>query len=360
VILPKNANFSRILTAVLALSALGAAQPISSGGFGATIRTRDTSSAAIASVETARPQVESVASSPAHLIAGASTLLTIRLRQPAPEGGATVSLATSDDSVVSVPAFVKIPAGDMSTTIEAFTSSDAESKAVTITAFSDSTLAGTSLEVVPAATIPFTLSLHPATVTITPGDSGSSTAKTTAGTGYSHTLKLTAANLPAGVALSFSPTSIPAPGTGSSTANISVGSSVAAGTYSIHVTASDGTHSRSATLRLKVGSTSSSGPGATFQGCWYQSGDNSYQGVIINTANSGTWPFYANLYFGASCDPNQWADDFGLGQLLQFSPMYTWTMWFNHFPNQTAMSAQYQIGSQVSQCINYETVSTCP
>jgi hypothetical protein len=352
----------RFLIAAFALTlATGAqAQTDSSAGFGAAMRPSSVSSASVSSLEAARPQVASVTLSPARLTAGASTSITVRLTQPAPEAGTTVSLVTSDDSIVSVPAFVKVPAGADAATVEAYTASDTGDSKVSITAFTDSNLAGASLEVTASTTTPFTLSLSPNTLTVLPGNSGSTTAKTKANTGYSHSLKLTATNLPTGVALSFTPSTVPAPGTGSSAANLTVGSSVATGTYSIHVTASDGTHSRSVTLKLKVGSSSSGGPGATFSGCWYQSGGNSYQGVIVTTKNTGNWPFYANLYFGATCNPNDWADDFGLGEILYFSPMYTWTLWFNHFPDQTAMSAQYQIGPQLSQCINYATAPTCP
>lgn len=358
---PRFALVPRILIAALTLTiAAGAhAQKAGSGDFGAAMRPTTDSSTSASTLEAARPQVASVTLSPAHLTAGASTSITVRLTQPAPEPGTTVSLVTSDDNIISHPAFVKVPAGEDSATIEAYTSSDTGDSKVSISAFTDSTLAGASLDVAASTTEPFGLSLSPTTVTILPGNSGSTTVKTTAHSGYSHSLKLTATNLPTGVKLSFSPVTVPAPGTGSSAVNLTVPSSVANGTYSIHVTASDGTNSRSVTLKLKVGS-SSSGPGATFSGCWYQSGGNSYQGVMITTTNSGTWPFYANLYFGATCDPNDWADDFGLGQLLQFNPLYTWTMWFNHFPNQTAMSAQYQIGPQLSQCINYATAPTCP
>jgi hypothetical protein len=356
---PRFALIRQLLIAVLALTAGAHAQKTSSGDFGASMRPSNVSTASVSSLESARPQVASVTLSSARLTAGESTSLTIRLTEPAPEPGTTVSLTTSDDNIVSVPAFVKIPAGQDSATIQAYTASDSSDSKVSITAFTDSTLAGASLQVAASTTPPFTLALSPNTLSILPGNSGSSTAKTKANAGYSHSLKLTATNLPSGVSLSFTPVTVPAPGTGSSAAALKVSSSVAVGTYSIHVTASDGTNSRSVILKLKVGS-SSSGPGATFTGCWYQSGGNSYQGVMITTTNSGTWPFYANLYFGATCNPNDWADDFGLGQLLQFNPMYTWTMWFNHFPNQTAMSAQYQIGPQLSQCINYETVPTCP
>jgi len=357
---PRLVMILRILIAVVALSLCTVGQQASSGNFGGSIRVRSEAASSESNGETARPQVASVTLSPARLRAGTSTAVTIRLTQPAPEGGATVSLTGSDDSIVSLPAFVKIPAGEDSVTIEAYTSSVDDDSKVMITAFTDSTLVGTSLEVsATTAAVPFTISLSPATVKVTPGNSGSNTVKTKTSASFSHALTLTAANVPAGVSVSFDPATIAAPGTGSSTTNIVVASGVATGTYSIPVTASDGTTSRSATLKLKVGSSTSGGPGATFNGCWYQSGGNNYQGVVVTTTNTGTWPFYANLYFGATCDPNDWADDFGLGELLYFSPMYTWTLWFNHFPNQTAMSAQYQIGSQVSQCINYATAPDC-
>ena len=57
--------------------------------------------------------------------------------------------------------------------------------------------------------------------------------------------------------------------------------------------------------------------------------------------------------------PNDWADEFGYGQLLQFSPDYEWTFWFTHFPNQTNMSAIWYVGNEQSQCVNYNVAPDC-
>ncbi len=96
--------------------------------------------------------------------------------------------------------------------------------------------------------------------------------------------------------------------------------------------------------------------GATFKGCWYKTGGLWYQAVKISVKNPGTYPFYANLYYGSTC--SKWADDFGNGELIQFGD-YGYTFWFDHFPDKKNMSAIWQVGKDKSACIVYETSPQC-
>jgi len=205
-----------------------------------------------------------------------------------------------------------------------------------------------------ATTANFTLTLSPLTVAVAGGKSGTVKIKTTVVSGYDHLINLSKSNMPAGVTIKLSPATIPAPGAGTSTATITVAKTVAVGSYAIHVRATDGTNSVTKTFTLKV--TSTSDPGATFQGCWYTTGGSGYQGVRVSVKNPGTYPFYANLYYGATC--SQWADDFGNGQEIPFGN-FDYIFWFDHFPNQRNMSALWQVGADKSVCVSYATIPDC-
>ena len=97
-------------------------------------------------------------------------------------------------------------------------------------------------------------------------------------------------------------------------------------------------------------------PKATFKGCWYKTGGKEYQAVEISVKNPGTYHFYANLYYGSTC--SKWADDFGNGQLIEFGG-FTYTFWFDAFPDRKNMSAIWQVGPDKSACIAYETAPAC-
>lgn len=206
----------------------------------------------------------------------------------------------------------------------------------------------------PAASSSFTVTVAPSTLTKSPGQSASVEVTTKIATGYDHALTLAASNLPEGVSLTFSPDVIAAPGDGSSKAKISLPDDLKLGTYSVHVTATGGTTSESATLTLKA----VENPGATFKGCWYKQNGNRYQGVDFALANPGTYPFNANLYYGTSCNANQQADEFGFGTELTFGS-FDYTFWFTAFANQSDMSAIWQVGTDQSQCMDYENAPDC-
>ncbi len=346
---------SRIAVAAILLILIGCgagSRPISSGNFSGIVATQQDHAAGTPANHVG---VAKVTLGSSRLTGGESTGITVNLTQPAPDGGAVVQLTSSDASVVATPAVVNIPAGRTSATAPASTSSVDAAATVAISALYGDSVAGTSLAVAPQLTPVFKVAVVPSTLTINPGQSGSATVTTTVKNGYDHSLQLSVLKIPAGVSVSLTPSVIPAPGAGTSNAKISVSNSAVPGTYSLRVRASDGTTSRTATLTLTV---ASSGPGATFQGCWYHQSGHRYQGVRISVANPGTYPFDADLYWGATCDPNNQADEFGYGTLLNFGE-FDYIFWFADFGDQSGTSALWHVGSDTSQCVNYAVAPDC-
>lgn len=288
------------------------------------------------------------------IVGGSPAQFTVVLPQPAPDGGLDVQLASSDPGVIA-PATVRIPFGRTSRTVALATTPVSASSAIGVTASLAGNVSGTSIVVDPATTLPFTLALQPTSVTAAPGQSRTVKITTTITAGYAHSLRLTASTLPAGVTVAFTPRVIPAPGAGTSKAVVKVAATVPPGTYSIRFTATDGTASRNAKLTLKVAST---GPGATFRGCWYKESGHRYQGVQLSVANPGTYPFDAVLYRGPSCDPAQFADEFGYGTPLNFGG-FGFIFWFADFADETDTSAIWHVGNNQSQCVNYAAAPDC-
>ena len=108
-----------------------------------------------------------------------------------------------------------------------------------------------SLTVTAPGTPDFTISASPASVTVR-GDSGKSTITTTVSGGFSSAVALSATGQPAGVTVSFTPASIAAPGSGTSSMAMSVDLTALNGTYPITVTGSGGGISHTATVTLIV------------------------------------------------------------------------------------------------------------
>ncbi|GAA3839609.1 hypothetical protein GCM10022243_02500 [Saccharothrix violaceirubra] len=99
----------------------------------------------------------------------------------------------------------------------------------------------------------FSLSLNPSSGSIGVGSSGTFTVNTTTTSGSPQNVSLSASGAPNGVTVSFSPSSVQSGG--SSTATVSVGSSVARGNYQITVTGTGtgtGAVTRTATYSLTV------------------------------------------------------------------------------------------------------------
>ena len=85
-----------------------------------------------------------------------------------------------------------------------------------------------------ALTSPTLVISSPTTLAVQRGYTGTSTISTTTWGGFNAPVALSATGQPAGVTVSFSPASIAAPGSGSSTMTIAVASTTALGTYTTH------------------------------------------------------------------------------------------------------------------------------
>jgi len=97
----------------------------------------------------------------------------------------------------------------------------------------------------------FTLAALPKGVAVAPGAKGHTKITATPSGGFNSTIALSASGQPTGVTVVFQPSSITG-GSGSSTMNIKVGTTVAAGTYHITVTGTGGGVTATTTVTLKV------------------------------------------------------------------------------------------------------------
>ena len=159
----------------------------------------------------------------------------------------------------------------------------------------------------------FAITSSPATLAITRGSSGPATITTTLTGSFNSAIALSASGLPAGTTATFSPSSMAAPGGGSSTVTISVGSSTAVGTYNVTVTGAGGGKTHTTAISLTV---NSSGGGTTQQllgNPGFENGSSTpapwtvSAGVIDSNSTSepphtGTWKAWLNGYGSAHTD----------------------------------------------------------
>jgi hypothetical protein len=295
---------------------------------------------------------------PATVVGGNSARLRVVLDQAAPVGGVHVTLHSADPAVVVTPPTLTIPKGHTYAGVTLTTVAVTTTHSVTLTASYSGATAGATLTVNPSKAAPFTVKLQTASLTVDQGSSGTDSAVTTAGAGFDNSLTLDAPNSPAGVTVSFTPAVIAAPGTGSSQVDVSVDNTVAAGKYSIKITASDGSITRAATLTLTVSNGSSPGPVGPLTGCIHTMNGHKYQAVEFSMNQPATVDFNGNLYYGPTCDPNQQADEFGYGTPLNLGG-FGYTFWFSDFPDQLNTSAIWTVGNEKSQCVDYTKAPDC-
>jgi hypothetical protein len=86
----------------------------------------------------------------------------------------------------------------------------------------------------------FALSASPASLSVTQGSSATSTISTSVSNGFNSSVALSISGLPSGVTASFSPASIAAPGSGSSTLSFTASSTATTGTFNTTVSATGG------------------------------------------------------------------------------------------------------------------------
>ncbi len=208
------------------------------------------------------------------------------------------------------PSSIGAPGSGSSTlTFTASSSATLGTSTVTITGTGGSVTHTTtvSLTVTSVPTPNFTIAASPSSVSIAKGAAGSSTISTTVSGGFNSAIALSASGQPAGVTVSFSPSSIAAPGSGSSTMNITVASTAATGTSTITVTGTGSSITHTTTVTLTV-----TGGGITqlLGNPGFETGTASpwttTTGVVDNStgepAHSGSWKAWLNGYGAAHTD----------------------------------------------------------
>jgi streptogramin lyase len=106
----------------------------------------------------------------------------------------------------------------------------------------------------PPPTPDFSLIVSPASRSVLPGGTTTASILTSVAGGFNAALSLSASGLPAGTTATFSPATVPAPGSGTAAMTITVGAQTPPGSYSLTITASGGGLTHTANFGLTVSS----------------------------------------------------------------------------------------------------------
>jgi subtilisin family serine protease len=151
----------------------------------------------------------------------------------------------------------------------------------------------------------FSISVSPASGTVTAGGSTSATVSTATTSGSAQTVSLSASGLPSGATASFSPASVTSGG--SATMTITTSTSTPAGSYSVRVTGTGSSATHTTTFTLTVNSTGGgcASPGQKLGNPGFESGNTVWSatsGVIGQwgpqgePTQSGTWDAWLDGY----------------------------------------------------------------
>ena len=172
----------------------------------------------------------------------------------------------SGTTVAFNPTSIAAPGSGSSTmTITVGASTATGTYPITVTGTGGSTTHTTTVTLT-VTTSGFSISASPTSTSIAQGAAGNVTISTTISGAFNSAIALSASGQPSGTTVAFNPTSIAAPGSGSSTMTITVGSTTATGTYPITVTGTAGSTTHTATVTLTVtgsGFTLSASPTST-------------------------------------------------------------------------------------------------
>ena len=152
----------------------------------------------------------------------------------------------------------------------------------------------------------FALSASPTTVSVAQSGTKTTTISTTVSGGFNSAISLSASGLPSGVTAAFSPASIAAPGSGSSTLTFTASSTAAIGTSTVTINASGGGVSHSTTVSLSVTATG----GTTTQILGNPGFEN-------GSANTAPWTLTTGVINNSASEPphagswDAWMDGYG-------------------------------------------------
>ena len=149
----------------------------------------------------------------------------------------SASGAPSGTTVIFNPNPIPAPgAGSSTMTITVGSSTVPATYPITVTGTSPGIQQNVTVTLTVTSPPTFTISASPTSLPVAQGNEGTSTITTAISGGFNSAIALSASGAPSGTTVIFNPSSIPAPGSGSSTMTITVGSSTVPGTYPITVT----------------------------------------------------------------------------------------------------------------------------
>jgi hypothetical protein len=151
----------------------------------------------------------------------------------------------------------------------------------------------------------FALSASPGSISVAQSGTKTTTVSTTVSGGFNSAIALSASGLPAGVTAAFSPASLAAPGSGSSTLTFTAGSTATVGTSTVTISTSGGGVSHNTTVSLAVTAT-----GVTTQILGNPGFEN-------GSANTAPWTLTAGVINNSASEPphsgswDAWLDGYG-------------------------------------------------
>ncbi len=199
-------------------------------------------------------------STPVTITAGSSGSVTITT---AAQSGFSGAIALSSSGLPKgvtgsfSPTSIAAPGnGTSKFTLTAATTAAPGTYSVTVSGANGSLVESATVSLTIAAPT-FNLVASSLSISIATGSSSAITVTTTAQTGFDSAIALSASQLPAGVTAAFSPSTIAAPGNGSSKLTLSVASNATPGTYSITITGTGGSVTESTTVSVLIPASSS-------------------------------------------------------------------------------------------------------